>query len=65
MRELKILLCIPLEVVMLVINILHSILAAMSTLLLKAQLGIGRLYRQLIGENETKQDNEPSNSNPR
>ena len=65
MRELKILLCIPIEIVMLVINILHSILAAISTLLLRAQFGVSRLYRQILEENENPQDNEPSNNNSR
>ena len=58
MRELKILLCIPLEVVMLVINILHSIVALVSTLLLKINMAVGRLYKQIIGveDNENTQE---------
>jgi len=57
MRELKILLCIPIEIVMMVLNILHTILAAISTLLVTAQLGLGRLYKQIIGveDNENTQ----------
>ena len=65
MRELKILLCIPLEVVMLVINILHSIVALVSTLLLKINMAVSCLYRQILEENENPQDNEPSNNNSR
>ena len=65
MRELKILLCIPLEIVMLVINILHSIVALMSTLLVTINMAVSSLYRQILEENENNktinQDNEPSN----
>lgn len=49
MRELKILLCIPIEIVMMVLNILHTILALISTLLVNLQLLLGRLYKQIIG----------------
>lgn len=58
MRELKILLCIPIEIVMLVINILHSILALISTQLVNLQLLLGRLYKQIIGveDNENTQE---------
>lgn len=65
MRELKILLCIPLEIVMLAINILHSIVALMSTLFMKINMAVSRLYRQILEENENPQDNEPSNNNQR
>lgn len=58
MRELKILLCIPIEIVMMVLNVLHTILAAMSTLLVTAQFWLGRLYKQIIGveDNENTQE---------
>ena len=58
MRELKILLCIPIEIVMMVINILHSIVALISTQLVNLQLLLGRLYKQIIGveDNENTQE---------
>lgn len=58
MRELKILLCIPIEVVMIVLSILHSIVALISTQLVNLQLLLGRLYKQIIGveDNENTQE---------
>lgn len=58
MRELKILLCIPIEVVMMVLSILHSIVALISTQLVNLQLLLGRLYKQIIGveDNEHTQE---------
>lgn len=58
MRELKILLCIPIEVVMMVLSILHSIVALISTQLVNLQLLLGRLYKQIIGveDNENTQE---------
>ena len=65
MRELKILLCIPIEIVMMVLSILHSIVALIGTQLVNLQLLLGRLYKQIIEENENPQDNEPSNNHSR
>lgn len=58
MRELKILLCIPIEIVMMVLSILHSIVALISTQLVNLQLLLGRLYKQIIGveDNEHTQE---------
>lgn len=58
MRELKILLCIPIEIVMIVLSILHSIVALISTQLVNLQLLLGRLYKQIIGveDNENTQE---------
>lgn len=58
MRELKILLCIPIEIVMMVLSILHSIVVLISTQLVNLQLLLGRLYKQIIGveDNENTQE---------
>ena len=58
MRELKILLCIPIEIVMIVLSILHSIVALISTQLVNLQLLLGCLYKQIIGveDNENTQE---------
>lgn len=58
MRELKILLCIPIEIAMMVLSVLHTILAAISTLLVTAQFWLSRLYKQIIGveDNENTQE---------
>ena len=58
MRELKILLLIPLDILMLVLSIIHSILAFMSVLIMKAQTGLHYLYKQIIGveDNENTQE---------
>ena len=58
MRELKILLCMPIEIAMIVISILHSIVALTSTQLVNLQLLLGRLYKQIIGveDNENTQE---------
>ena len=58
MRELKILLLIPLDILMLILSIIHSILAFMSVLILKAQTGLHHLYKQIIRveDNENTQE---------
>lgn len=58
MRELKILLLLPLDILMLILSIIHSILAFMSVLILKAQEGLHYLYKQIIGveDNENTQE---------
>lgn len=58
MRELKILLLLPLDILMLVLSIIHSILAFMSVLIMKAQTGLHYLYKQIIGveDNENTQE---------
>ena len=58
MRELKILLLIPLDILMLILSIIHSILAFMSVLIMKAQTGLHYLYKQIIGveDNENTQE---------
>lgn len=58
MRELKSLLCIPIEIVMIVLSILHAIVALISTQLVNLQLLLGRLYKQIIGveDNENTQE---------
>lgn len=57
MRELKILLLIPLDILMLILSIIHSIFAFMSVLIMKAQTGLHYLYKQIIGveDNENTQ----------
>lgn len=58
MRELKIILLIPLDILMLILSFIHSILAFMSVLILKAQTGLCYLYKQIIGveDNENTQE---------
>lgn len=58
MRELKILLCIPIEIVIIVLCVLHSVVALISTHLVNLQLMLGRLYKQIIGveDNENTQE---------
>lgn len=58
MRELKILLLIPLDILMLILSIIHSILAFISVLIMKAQTGLHYLYKQIIGveDNENTQE---------
>lgn len=58
MRELKIILLIPLDILMLFLSVIHSILAFMSVLIMKAQTGLHYLYKQIIGveDNENTQE---------
>lgn len=58
MRELKILLCMPIEIAIMVLCVLHSIVALISTQLVNLQLLLGRLYKQIIGveDNENTQE---------
>lgn len=58
MRELKILLCMPIEIVMIVLSILHSIVALISTQLVNLQLLLGRLYKQIIGVEDNENTEE-------
>lgn len=58
MKELKIILLIPLDILMLILSIIHSILAFMSVLIMKAQEGLHYIYKQIIGveDNENTQE---------
>lgn len=58
MRDIKIILLIPLDILMFILSIIHSILAFMSMLIMKAQTGLHYLYKQIIGveDNENTQE---------
>lgn len=58
MRELKILLLIPLDILLFILSIIHSILAFMSVLIMNAHIGLNYLYKQIIGveDNENTQE---------
>lgn len=58
MKELKIILLIPFDILMLILSIIHSILAFMSVLIMKAQAGLHYIYKQIIGveDNENTQE---------
>lgn len=58
MRELKILLLIPLDILMLILSIIHSVLAFMSVLIMKAQTGLHYLYKQIIGVEDNENTEE-------
>lgn len=58
MKELKIILLIPLDILMLILSIIHSIITFVSVLIMKAQAGLHYLYKQIIGveDNENTQE---------
>ena len=58
MKELKIILLIPLDILMLLLSIIHSIITFMSVLIMKAQAGLHYIYKQIIGveDNENTQE---------